>query len=213
MPWGSAAPPRRARPNDVNGFPVVLQVVRIGIVVVLALGAIVALTHSAVRAGRLSAFGPWPRFIRRLSDPVVRPLERRVTRFGGNPQDAPLWLLGIIVLGGLLLLTLAGWAGRTALRLRYLADAGPAAWLATALGLVFVTLRIALIVRVISSWFGISPYRRWMRPVFRLTDWMIVPLRRVLPTFGPFDLSPVVAYLLLSWLIEPLVMKALAPYP
>ena len=197
----------------MSGFPVVLQVVRIVVVVALALGGVVALTHSAVRARRLDAFGPWPRAIRRLSDPVVRPLERRVTRIGGNPQDAPLWLLGLIVLGGLVLLTLVGWLGRTALRLSVLADAGPAVWLATALAAIFAILRIALIVRVVSSWFGISPYRRWMRPVVLLTDWMLVPLRRVLPTFGPLDFSPIVAYLLLSWLIEPLVMKVLIPYP
>ena len=76
-----------------------------------------------------------------------------------------------------------------ALRLAYLADAGPGAWLVALLGLIFATLRIALIVRVIASWFGISPYSRPMRLVMLLTDWMIKPLRRVLPTFGPFDLS------------------------
>ena len=197
----------------MSAFPVVLQVVRIAIVAALVLGAIIALTHSAVRARRLDPFGAWPRFVRRVSDPIIQPLERRVTRMGGNPQDAPLWLLGIIVLGGLVLLTLVGWVARMALRLTYMADAGPGAWLAAALGLVFAVLRIALIVRVIGSWFGIGEHTRWMRPAYRLTDWMIRPLRRVLPTFGPLDLSPVVAYLLLSWLIEPLVMKALVPSP
>ena len=197
----------------MSAFPVVLQAVRIAILIALGFGAVVAITHAAVRARRLDAFGGWPRLVRRVSDPAVRPIERRVTRMGGNPQDAPLWLLGIIVVGGLLLLTLVGWLGRSALRLGLLVDAGPMAWLAAIAGAAFAILRIALIVRVVSSWFGISPFARWMRPVILLTDWMIVPLRRVLPTLGPFDFSPVVAYLLLSWLIEPLVMKALLPYP
>ena len=30
-------------------------------------------------------------------------------RAGGSPQDAPLWLLGIVIVGGLLLLSLTGW--------------------------------------------------------------------------------------------------------
>ena len=30
-------------------------------------------------------------------------------RFGGSPQDAPLWLLGIVIVGGLLLLSLTSW--------------------------------------------------------------------------------------------------------
>ena len=86
-------------------------------------------------------FGAWPRFVRRVSDPVIQPLERRVTRMGGNPQDAPLWLLGIIVLGGLVLLTLVGWVSRMALRLAYMADAGPAAWLVAALGVSIIQAR------------------------------------------------------------------------
>ena len=43
---------------------------------------------------RINPFGAWPSLIRRASDPVLRPLERRVVRMGGNPQDAPLWLIG-----------------------------------------------------------------------------------------------------------------------
>jgi YggT family protein len=47
-----------------------------------------------------------------------------------------------------------------------------------------------------------------MRPVVLLTNWIIVPLRRVLPPLGPFDLSPLVAYFLLGFL-ESLVMRML----
>ena len=60
--------------------------------------------------------------------------------------------------------------------------------------------RLALLVRVISSWFGISPYRPWMRPVMALTDWLIEPIRRILPPLGMIDFSPLVAWLALSLL-------------
>jgi YggT family protein len=36
-----------------------------------------------------------------------------------------------------------------------------------------------------------------MRPVMALTNWLIEPIRRLLPPFGMFDLSPLVAYLVL----------------
>jgi YggT family protein len=52
-------------------------------------------------------------------------------------------------------------------------------------------------VRVIASWFGISPYRRWMRPVVMMTDWIIEPIRRLLPPLGMIDFSPMVAWLVL----------------
>jgi uncharacterized protein YggT (Ycf19 family) len=33
--------------------------------------------------------------------------------------------------------------------------------------------------------------------VVALTSWLIDPIRRILPPFGPFDLSPMVAWLVL----------------
>ena len=63
--------------------------VRAIVVVALVYASIVALTHWAVRNRKIGPFGPWPRLVRRLSDPVLLPLERRVIRFGGSPQDAP----------------------------------------------------------------------------------------------------------------------------
>ncbi len=64
----------------------------------------------------------------------------------------------------------------------------------------FSLLMLALIVRVIGSWIGATRYTRWMRPFVALTEWFLGPLRSVLPAFGPFDFSPLVAWFLLSLL-------------
>jgi YggT family protein len=61
----------------------------------------------------------------------------------------------------------------------------------------FTVLRIALIVRVISSWFQISPWSKWIRWSYVLTEWMLAPLRRIVPTIGPVDITPIVAFILL----------------
>jgi YggT family protein len=66
----------------------------------------------------------------------------------------------------------------------------------------------AILVRVIASWFGISPYSRWMRPVMVLTDWLIDPIRRLMPPVGMIDLSPMVAWLLL-WIARGVVLRML----
>lgn len=63
---------------------------------------------------------------------------------------------------------------------------------------IFSLLMLALFVRVLSSWFGASPYSKVMRVVNVLTDWLLDPLRKILPPFGMIDLSPMVAYLMLS---------------
>ena len=178
------------------------------VVAVFIYAVVVAATHWAVRSRRLNPFGGWARFVRRISEPVLRPLERRILRAGGSPSDAPLWLLGIALVGGLVLISLMRWAIGFTYELGALAQAGPRDWLIAAVSWVFRILMIALLVRVIGSWFGVSPYAKWMRPFVLLTEWLLEPLRRLLPPFGPLDLSPMVAYLLL-WIAQQAVVRAL----
>jgi YggT family protein len=163
----------------------------------LAFAATVALTHWAVRSRRINPFGAWPRLVRRISDPILLPLERRVINAGGNPQNAPLWLLGLVIGGGLLLLSLAQWLINTASGLVLLAQGGVRVWIQVLLSAVFTILMAAILIRVIASWLGIGPYRKWMRPVYALTNWLIDPIRRILPPVGIFDFSPMVAWLVL----------------
>lgn len=179
-------------------------------IVLLALlyAAIVALTHWAVRNRRIEPSGSWARFIRRVSDPVMVPLERRVIRAGGSPQNAPYWLLGVVIGGGLLLLTLTQWLIGTAATFVYLAHGGPRVWTRVLVSALFTIVMTAILIRVVASWFGIGPYRSWMRPLVALTSWIIEPIRRVLPAFGPFDFSPMVAWLIL-YLVRGLVLGLL----
>jgi len=171
--------------------------VRSIVLLALAFAATVALTHWAVRSRRINPFGAWPRLVRRMSDPILLPLERRVINAGGNPQNAPLWLLGLVIGGGLLLLSLAQWLITTASGLVLLAQGGVRVWIQVLLSAVFTILMAAILIRVIASWLGIGPYRKWMRPVYALTNWLIDPIRRILPPVGIFDFSPMVAWLVL----------------
>ncbi len=179
------------------------------VVAALVFALVVAGTHWAVRRQRLNAFAAWPRFVRRLSDPVLHPIERRIARMGGNPQDAPLWLLGLVIAAGLVLLWLLGLAIGLVAMLAGLAQSGPAAWVLTATRAAFVIVEAALVVRVVASWLGMGRLNRWIRPAYVLTDWLVEPLKRLLPPLGPLDLSPMVAWILLSWLLQPIVLSLL----
>ncbi len=183
-------------------------VVRGVVVVVFGYAVVVATTHWALRRRWLNPFGVWPRFVRRISEPVLLPLERRIIRAGGGPQDAPLWLLGIALVGGLVLISLVRWLIGVVYEVGALARAEPRYWLIALVSGVFQILMVALLVRVIASWFGVSPYSKWMRPFVLLTDWILEPLRRLLPPFGPLDLSPLVAYFLL-WIAQKAVQRVL----
>jgi YggT family protein len=103
----------------------------------------------------------------------------------------------VVVVGGLALITILNFLGR------FVADAAfgltsPGRLGVMLLSWAFSLLRIALIVRVVSTWFRASPYSKWIRWSYVLTEWMLAPLRRIIPTFGPIDITPIVAFLLLS---------------
>ena len=176
---------------------VLYTAVRIIVIVALVYASAVALTHWATRNRRIDPFGSWARFGRRVSDPVIQPLERRILRSGGNPQNAPYWLLGIVIGVGLLLMSLTAWLIDLIVRLRFMAESGPRMWIATLVSFIFTVLMTSILIRVIGSWVGIGPYRKWMRPFYILTNWLIDPIRRILPPFGMIDFSPMVAWLVL----------------
>jgi YggT family protein len=178
-------------------FAVLDLAVRAIVILALVYASTVAITSWAVRTRRINPFGLWPRFIRRVSDPVLLPLERRIMKAGGSPQDAPLWLVGLVIGGGLLFLSLTHWLIGTVASLEMLADGGPRAWLRVLVRAVFTVLMAAILIRVIGSWLGIGPYRKWMRPFYALTNWLIDPIRKILPPMGVIDFSPMVAWLVL----------------
>jgi YggT family protein len=186
-------------------LPTIDLIARSVVVIALVYASSVALTHGAVRQRKIGPFGAWPRLVRRVSDPVLLPLERRVMRAGGSPQDAPLWLLGIVIAGGLLLLSLLGWIVGMGGTLNHVIQSGPRGWARFLIGAGFSLVMAAIFVRVIASWFGVSPYRPWMRPIVALTDWIIEPIRRLLPPMGMIDFSPMVAWLVL-WVARGLIL-------
>jgi YggT family protein len=178
-------------------FFILYSAVRTLVIVALAYASIVALTHWAVRTRRINPFGRWPRLVRKLSDPVLLRLERRIIAAGGSPQNAPLWLVGLVIAAGLLLLSVTHWVIGIAAGLSVALKSGPGVWLRLLVSAIFTVLMAAILIRVVASWLGIGPYRRWMRPIYGLTSWLIDPLRRILPPFGMFDFSPMVAWLVL----------------
>ena len=173
---------------------------------IVALSGVVWLTHWGVRQRRIGPFTPWSKTVRHLSDPVLRPLEKQLVRRGANPQDASLWLLGLSVLVGLVLVSLVRWILGFVLGAIALSQAPPRVWAGVAVSSAFGLVMMAIFVRYLVSWFGVPPTARWLRPLVWLTDWIIVPIRRVLPPFGIIDASPIAAYFAL-YLLRSLVMS------
>jgi YggT family protein len=177
----------------------VLGVLRVVVFAVAALALVVFTIDWLVRTRRISPFGAVARFFRRVVDPLIVPVERRVVRAGGLPASAPWWALVAVVLGGVVLLALLEFIRGQLVFAAGAGDAGARGLLAVIITWTFGILQIALIVRVISSWVRVSEYSRWIRWTIPLTEWLLRPLRNLIPPLGGMiDLSPLVAFLVLA---------------
>lgn len=163
--------------------------------------ALIALASWAIRTRRINRLTPLGRFLREITDPVILPVERWLLRRGGNPQAAPWWLFIIVLVGGIVLISAAGWiVGQLSVAAR--AATSPRGILRLVIYYAGQLLLIALVIRVIGSWFGAGRYNRWIRWTYGLTDWIIVPLRRIIPPLGVIDITPIVAWFGITLLLR-----------
>jgi YggT family protein len=153
----------------------------------------------AERTRQISPFSALGRFAREKIDPRLRGIEATVLNAGGSPTSVPWWGLAAFAILGILLQSTLGYAigilASTALGF----SAGPRGALRSLAQLTFAVIQLALMIRVLSSWFGSLGRSRWVRWTVSLTEPLLAPLRAILPALGPFDISPLVLYYLLSF--------------
>jgi len=194
----------------VGGFDLILQLLRPALFWIAVALAAVASVDWLVRTRRLNPFGPIARFFRSAVDPLLLPIERRVVRAGGLPSSAPWWALAVVVVGGIVLIEVLGYIRGMVGELVGASTLGTFGIARVLVRWTFLLLEIALIVRVIASWINLSRYSGWVRWAFGLTEWMLRPIRRLVPPVAMFDLSPLIAWILLSYILEPFVLSLLA---
>ena len=135
-------------------------------------------------------YNPFAQFIVRFSNPLLLPLRRVIPGFGGIDLAAVVLLLALEWLKLFLLAALAG----AAAPLGFLLLAGIID-LAELTVWVFI---IAIFIRVIASWFNPYGDNPLMEAVTQLTEPLMRPARRLIPTFSGIDLSPIAVLLLLQ---------------
>ncbi len=185
----------------VRGFFIAYDTVLAGLKLLLFTLACVLVVVFAVdwlvRTRRINPFGPVARFFRRAVDPLIMPVERRIVRAGGTPASAPWWTLVAVVIGGIILILALQFVRGLIATTIVTASAGPRGLYILLVSWTFSILQLALIVRIIASWFRLNPYGRWIRWSYSLTEWILRPLRSVIPPFGMIDVTPIVAYFIL----------------
>ena len=168
--------------------------------------AVVTTIDWLVRTRRLSPFGPLARFFRQTVDPLFVPVERRLVRAGGTPAAAPWWTLAVVILAGIIGLNLLDFVRSQVLGAVFAMQSGPMGLVRLLIGWTFGIVQLALIVRVISSWIRVSPYSKWVRWSYVLSEPILRPLRGIIPSIGMVDITPIVAFFALS-LLQSLVLR------
>lgn len=183
--------------SAIASYAVFVDIVRVVLLYAGIAAAVVCAIDWAARTRRISPFGTTARFFRARIDPAIAPVERMVVRAGGVPSAAPWWALLAVALIGILLIGLLQVIGGIITQAMFgLSDPRElpkviASW-------IFSILRIAIIARVIASWLPVPAYSKWFRWAFPLTEWLLAPLRKIIPLIGRVDITPIVAWILLD---------------
>jgi YggT family protein len=188
------------------GADAVIGILRTALLSIAVVFGAICVLDWAVRTRKISPFNAIARFCRSTVDPFISPIERKVVRAGGAPASAPLWALAAVVVGGILLLTLLDIVKLEIIRSIIASQSGAAGIFHLLVSWTFTILKLALIVRVVSSWLPISPYSGWVRWSYALSEPILAPMRRMVPGMGGIDFTPLIAYFLLN-IVESILFR------
>jgi YggT family protein len=163
---------------------------------------VLMIVRMIVDAADLNPFGWMHRNVRRLSDPFVVPVRGALRGFGADPKFAPLVLILIVILLGFFLMqlveTILGTIVGILLGVQTGAFVSVIGHILSGLLSIYILL---IFMRIVFSWGMVSYRNRLMRFLVDTTEPLLGPLRRMIPPWGGWDLSPIIAFFIL-WLFQ-----------
>jgi YggT family protein len=140
--------------------------------------------------------------IRRLTDPFITPVRRVLKGFGVDAKYAPLIMILLTILLGWFALQLLSGLANTIAGIVFGLTSGALVPLVGYLlyGLVSVYIMMVF-VRIIFSYGMVGYGNRVMRFLINVTEPLLGPLRRRVPLMGMFDISPLIAFIIL-WILQ-----------
>ncbi|MBA4288724.1 MAG: YggT family protein [Pseudomonas sp.] len=163
---------------------------------------LIVLLRFILQLVRADFYNPVSQFIVRATHPLVKPLRKIIPSVAG--LDLASLVLAIVVQLVLMALTLMlmGYGLGDPLQLLVWSIVGVTA-------LFLKVFFFALIISVILSWVAQGSHNPTAMLINQICEPLLAPIRRMLPSMGGMDLSPIVAFLILN-LIDMLVIRNLA---
>jgi YggT family protein len=178
------------------------------IVVIVAVIAVVVVRLIANKVNP-NPFGWTAITIRRLTDPLIGPVRSALRGFGVDPKYAPLVTILLTILLGWFSLQLVTSLANTVAGVLLSLGRGAVPQL---IGYILYGLlsfySLLIFIRIIFSWVMVSYSNRVMRLLVNATEPLLGPLRRIVPLVGTFDISPIVAFIMI-WLFQGAIVGTL----
>jgi YggT family protein len=175
------------------GIYYVISAIVVGIIILVLLRFIVDVAD-------LNPFSWTKLTVRRYSDPLVNPVRRGLLRWGLDQRLAPLVTILIAILLGWFLWRLISDILFTVNGIvTSLLSGAPVKLVGYVLFGILGIYGLLIAMRIIFSW-GLHYGSRLMRFLIRVTEPVLGPARRMIPTLGMFDISPIVVIFLLQLL-------------
>jgi YggT family protein len=150
--------------------------------------------------------------LRRSTEPVLAPVRAVLRGFRLDPKVAPFIAVILIIVAGYMVVLVVGSILNTIAGIIYAVSSrqlgAPVAIIGYLLFGFLSLYTLAIFIRIIFSWVGMSYANPLMRFFFRTTEPLLGPLRRTIPPMGMFDVSPIVAFVIL-WLCKAAVTGTL----
>ena len=186
--------------------------IRSAIAFMVAAGILLIILRAIFDYREVNPFTWHARNVRRSTEPILLPARAMLRGFRLDPRVAPFIVVILLIVAGYLTIQIAGTVLNTIAGVLYAVASHRAN---TPVGIIGYLLfgflglyTLAIFVRIIFSWVGASYVNRLMRFMVRLTEPLLGPLRRMVPMVGMFDISPLVAFLIV-WVSQSAVAATL----
>jgi YggT family protein len=183
-----------------------------GVIAVIVAASTLVLLRSLFKYLDVNPFTWSAITVKRLTDPVVLPVRRLLVAMRVDPIIAPVIAILIFILVGFFVIQISSGFLNTIAGVFFALTSGKPNFPIAIMGYLLYALiglyELMIFARIIGIWFSVSYANRTMRFLSRTTEPLLAPLRRVIPTVSMFDISPMIAFLIL-WLLQAVVAGTL----